>query len=476
MSRRLGPALAAALAAAVLAAVLAPAAWWLARPPETRPLNPRAPLAPGKRYVVRLWTYRWPPAPGGQAYEDWMASALAAFAARHPNIRVEHRVLDWDTGEQELQNALRDGAPPDVYGTLPGAAALYSRELQVPADPYLERPSRRSPGELSRYLPQAWEAATVAGRPWAWPWYLAAHVWVANRTALARTGTDPDRIARLGWSRPEAGDALSRLTPGTLGLTLNPASPAVLEDLLAAAGIPAALDPEGTHLWSRPAVSEAAGWLEALRTGGLLPAASQADAMVDQIMHGRSALLGGVRPWLAARLAAVPGSERSLVFVPAPGAPGAVPGMRLSAALLVVFRPRHGTADDQVRAAVELARFLSRAGHPWVRPDSPLMPAYVPAWRQWAAATRSPAARALPGYAFVRGHAAPGRPWSVSLAERRWLGSAAAPALAEFWAGKADAGALARRLGVEPPAARPQAPWWRRLLDRLTFRDAGGGD
>lgn len=434
------------------------------------PIDPRAPLQPAKQYVVRFWDYWWPVAPDGTTYEKWLRDRLAEFRQSHPNIRVEYRLLEWETGESELAKAIRQGHPPDVYATLPGGATLYSRELQVPARLYLARPRRRQAGEESMYLAASWNAAAVDGTIWAWPRYLAAQGWLASRPALIQAGIDPDRIARLGWSRTEAARALSRLPAGITALLVNPTTPAALTDLMAAAGIPAAFGPDGSRLWTKPALTDAAGWLGAMQAAGLLPPRSAAtgESLVDQLLRGRAVLLAGANPWLTGRILKLDRSGRLVMLVPIPGREGEIPPLPLSAAQLVVFRQRDYAGDDHTRAAAELARFLSRAGHPWALPDTPLFPAYLPTWQEWAKAARHAAGRFLLGYGFVRGSTAPGRPAGVTAEERRWLADEVQPALTKFWAGKADAATLADRLGVEPPPpAGPRRPWWRRLIDRL---------
>lgn len=457
-----------ALALPLLAASGIGVRWWAGRQDfgEVRP-NPRAEIDPGRRYVLRYWDYRWPTAPDGTAYEGWLREALAEFGRRFPNVRVEYRLLDPVSGDADLVEALRRGDPPDVFATPPGGAVLYDRTLQVPADLYATREERGSRGTPPAYLAPALAAASVEGRMWAWPRWMTAHVWLGHRRAMAAAGLDPDGVARGGWDWNAFAAALSARPDAVAGLAVNTAGTGVFEDLMHAQGIPAPLGADGSPRWTRDALRTVAAWLEDLRHNEHLPlqAESSPDAMVDRILNGRVMVLAGANPWLTAKLLYTqPGTPGDLVLLPVPVQPGDRPTLRVSAGNLLVFRQKDYRGHDHTRAAVELARHLSRLRHPWAVPGSGIFPSHRAAFEAWAGASAA-YGPAVDATLLTWAGAPPGRTADRAAREARWREETLAPAVAAFWAGELDAAGLADRVGADPPPpARAPVPWWRRML------------
>lgn len=454
------------LAAAGLALPLVAAAaallWWaLSRPePGLIRYDPDVPLAPDRVYALRLWDYRWPTAPDGEPYEAWLRTALAGFSRLHPNVRVEYRLLDPATGAAELAAAVRAGDPPDVYGTLPGQPVFYDRTLQVPADLFLtpaERGGRKAP---PAYLVAAVRGASHAGRQWAWPRLLAAHLWLGHRRALASAAVNPAAVAREGWDWHGFAAALAGARGQEIGLLVNPVSPEAFQDLLRAWAGPA-----GPALWTRQGVREVASWLAQLRHNELLTAPAPeeaADAMVARLLEGQAMVLAGASPWLGAKLIHLAGGGPSgpdLVLLPVPGPAGNPPALRVETSCLVVFRQRAYQGHDHTRAAVELARYLSALRHPWALPGTPLLPASRPRWEAWRTQGGFP-----PLLAPLLDDPAQPEGLDVRQAEARDRRLAdAVSSLAAFWSGQVSPAELAARLGTEQPSAARPSPWWRRL-------------
>ncbi len=454
--------LAVSLAAAALGAA-ATGYWWLylrTEPGMVR-YDPDARLDPARTYSLQLWDYRWPTAPDGTPYESWLRSTLAEFGRRHPNVRVEYRLLDPAGGAAELEEALRQGRPPDVYATWPGQPVFYDRRLQVPADLYFTREERGRREAPPAYVAAALRAAGHGGRLSAWPRFLVAHLWPGHREALARAGLDVRAVTGQGWDWNSLSAALSARPEREAGLIVNPLGTAAFEDLLhARAG------PSGSPLWTRQGVAEVAAWLAQLRHSELLtvPAPEEAgDVPIGHLLGGRALAVAGASPWLVAKLAYLqPGGpgDGPLVLLPVPTPPGNPPALRLEASVLIVFRQRDYQGHNHTRAAVELARYLSTARHPWALPGTPILPAYRPAWEEWRMAGGFPPAL-VP---LVESSSGPeGGDAGAATARARHLADAS-EALAAFWSGRLDHRALAERLGREAPPAPPAPPWWRRLL------------
>lgn len=424
-------------------------------------VDPHIEIDPAKQYVLQLWDYRWPPfTPGQASYETWLKGAIIGFNRLHPNVRVEFRLLDWRKGPGEFLASLAAGTPPDVYAPPPNGPALFSRELQVPAGLYLE--DSRDHRESEDYLAAAWPPATLAGKVWGWPRWLAARVWLGNGAVLQKAAVDIGAVHSQGWSREAFAAALRQRPPGTAGMTFNHASPLLMEDLLRAQGFPSPISPEGYQTWTTEAVETTAGWLADLRKGGLIPNAGARDNMVDDVLHGRAAVLAGVSPWLGARLLRI---EPNLVMLPIPSPPGGQPLLPLTAGQILIFRQREYKGHDHTRAAAELARFLSRVPHPWAQPDTTVLPAYRPARERWLTGSKQERQESTAHFlqhALAWAQPVPGRTAAVSGQEELLMESEVMPAIREFWEGKLDAGGLARRIGAKPAPPEPaRRPWWR---------------
>lgn len=422
-------------------------------------INPRAALVPGKTYVLRFWDVHLPPSPDGRTHADWVREALVRFRAAFPNIEVEHRSLAPDNALEELAASLRAGSPPDVLALPPGSPLLLSRSLQIPADFYAGR------GERAAYLPAAWEAVTLEGRTWAWPQWLAARTWMGSRSVLAGSGVRFP-LSRL-WRADLAALAavLADRPAGAAGLAVHPGGDLFLQDVLAASGWPVPVEARGARLWPREPVAAVLAWTVNLRDRQALvaPDPARTDDRFRDLLEGRLAILAGANPWLTTRLMHLDGkgSAPGLVLMPVPALRGE-PFMPVAAGAMAIFRQRAYQGDDHTRAAAELARFLSRVPPAWVLPDSPLLPAYGPAWAEWMMRSR-PEHRWLFGHGLARTRSlSPATP-EEQASRDGFISAALQPALDGFWAGRAAPEQLAERIGAAPVKSA-KIPWWRKLI------------
>ncbi|MDQ7794665.1 MAG: extracellular solute-binding protein [bacterium] len=422
MSRRL------CLVALVLA--LAVGACRPGPPGEAPPIRFRpVPLDPNEEYAVRLWDFRYPVGPvlpyeeGGERYRESLQAVLDAFTASFPNVRVEVTLLDFEGGDQALLEALAAGDPPDVFASW----WQYPRpdhELVVPVEPYLD------PEEAAAYHPLAWQLAGAG----AWP------RWLFPLPILARTAAlegDPAGRWESGWEWADLlAQAAGAARRGTARYGLAAASgESALGWLLAS---------QGAGLFGRgPELPRALGWVrQAVEGGALLTGKEADDQAVYLFASGRAAFLLGVNPALARRLLADP----TVVALPVPRFAEAAAATPVGAAHLVVFRQRDFKGLEHTRAAVELARWLSRAGE--LFPGELLLG--IPAW---GATAGEVSARLLEA---ARGPNPGLYPGSRSSPEEFQAAQAARGPLARWWAGELTDGELEERLGMLLPVFAPR--------------------
>ena len=75
-----------------------------------QPGEPTAGAEQAQTTELTLWTYPV----GGWGNSGTVSSLIAAFHRDNPNIRVSVKVLDYETGDSEIEQAAQDGALPDL--------------------------------------------------------------------------------------------------------------------------------------------------------------------------------------------------------------------------------------------------------------------------------------------------------------------------------------------------------------------------
>ncbi|HHY91712.1 MAG TPA: carbohydrate ABC transporter substrate-binding protein [Firmicutes bacterium] len=330
-------------------------------------INPQAEIDPARPYRLVLWDFERPLGGAGPSYRAELTQVVEAFRERHPNVTVTIELLPWseEEGERRLAAALKEGAPPDVLATGPLPASDWG-PLVVACESYLVAEEKEGyiwPGRV--------DAPEGSGRV-AWPRWLEPLCWAGNEELLTAAGVPAATLQAQGWNWEE----FARLAERVQALPGEPAlftsfNLVTLWGELGRDDVPGAA---GKPPWTAESVQRAAERAARLWESAAIPRRiGQAGySALEDFFNGRVALCGPVRPWFfrAAheRTERVrhgnldPGEARPfpLVLLPSPGSlPG---GMRVvQAEQLYVFRQRRYQGDDHTRAAMELARHLTRS-------------------------------------------------------------------------------------------------------------------
>lgn len=155
-------------------------------------------------------------------YGSWIdaSGAIEAiiedFEAKHPDIKVEFRQLEWggETAYLEMLTVLAiGGAAPDVmqihYAILPQMA---QQHMLKPIDTYLKREAQEV--DVSDFIPLALEATSWDGQSYGLPFELGLW-WVNfNKTAFAEAGlADPIQLHSAGeWTWDSMIDSARKIT------------------------------------------------------------------------------------------------------------------------------------------------------------------------------------------------------------------------------------------------------------------------
>lgn len=321
-------------------------------------VNPRAPIERGVPYRLTLWESGLHVPGRGERLRDDLDGALVEFADRYPNVTVEVTVVPEQELMDRLARAIEAGSPPDVVGM---PEPVWGRPLQVPVDPYLPpEPRGAAEGEVLYYA-AAREPWTVGGQLWGFPRWIGWQAWAGHDGRLRAHQVDVDGAVRYGWTWDDVLSLARRLDAAGARdkLALDGRDPVLFMQLVANAGAPWWESAEGS-LWSPEVLARAAGFLHDLQAARALPDPAREPAL-NRIVHfvrNEGLIVGPVNPHLFAALQERLGPE--LVLLPVPHHPAHPEVATLTPSGYAVFRQEPYGGDGRLRAAMELAYFLSR--------------------------------------------------------------------------------------------------------------------
>ncbi|MEM9979869.1 MAG: sugar ABC transporter substrate-binding protein [Cyanobacteria bacterium P01_D01_bin.2] len=131
---------------------------------------------------VEFWTMQLQP-----KFTDYFDQLIADFEAANPDVDVVWVDVPWADMQSKILTAVSAGTAPDVVNLNPDfASQLASRNAWLSLD------ERLSPEQRAVYLPKIWQATTLDGNSFGFPWYLTARVTLFNTELLAQADiTEP---------------------------------------------------------------------------------------------------------------------------------------------------------------------------------------------------------------------------------------------------------------------------------------------
>ncbi|MFY9604103.1 MAG: extracellular solute-binding protein [bacterium] len=343
-------------------------------------VDPEVQINPDRHYTLEFWDYPLPMTwEDGTNYRDLVQELIAQFEKEHPNITINYRPLPFAQGPELLEQALGRGSPPDVYSEPFPRGIVYHPGLQLPITDFL------APEELASYSPGVLAAVEWEGDLWGWPVWFSPLVWAGNRPLLEGAGLDVSQVQTLGWNWEEFLDLARQLAAGGEGagivFSTGPGAEELFYHLLANNG-PTSLGgfrEEGDGGLVR--LAEAAAFTHLLCSEGLWRGGETDPAWLENFWAGRAALVGPVNTWVirGAGIRALQARHQpDLVFLPPPHGIGAREYSAPTLALVRVFRQRRFQGADQVKAAMEFARYFSQKQGQAVAQRLWSLPAYRP--------------------------------------------------------------------------------------------------
>ncbi|MBT9313929.1 ABC transporter substrate-binding protein [Leptothoe spongobia] len=143
----------------------------------------------GGKQEVEFWTMQLQP-----KFTDYFNQLIADFEAANPDVDVVWVDVPWADMQSKILTAVSAGTAPDVVNLNPDfASQLASRNAWLSLDDQL------SPEEQAIYLPKIWQATTLNGDSFGFPWYLTTRVTLFNTELLDQAGLSapPSTYAEL---------------------------------------------------------------------------------------------------------------------------------------------------------------------------------------------------------------------------------------------------------------------------------------
>jgi putative chitobiose transport system substrate-binding protein len=132
----------------------------------------------GQSPQLEFWTMQLQP-----KFNDYFKDAIGKFEAANPGIKVHWVDVPWGAMQGKIQAAMGAKTAPDVVNLNPDfATQLATRNAWLDLDPVLTK------GENKEYLPRIWQAGTMNGKAFSFPWYLTTNVTIYNQDLLTKAG------------------------------------------------------------------------------------------------------------------------------------------------------------------------------------------------------------------------------------------------------------------------------------------------
>ncbi len=127
---------------------------------------------------LEFWTMQLQP-----KFNDYFKDAISKFEVANPGIEVNWVDVPWGAMQGKIQAAMGAKTAPDVVNLNPDfAIQLAAKNAWLELNPVLTN------GESKEYIPSIWQAGTLDGKAFSFPWYLTTNVTIYNQELLTKAG------------------------------------------------------------------------------------------------------------------------------------------------------------------------------------------------------------------------------------------------------------------------------------------------
>ncbi len=294
---------------------------------------------------LEFWTMQLQP-----KFNDYFKDAIGKFEAANPGIKVNWVDVPWSAMQGKIQAAMGAKTAPDVVNLNPDfASQLATRNAWLDLDPVLKN------GENKQYLPRIWQAGTLDGKAFSFPWYLTTNITIYNQDLFTKAG-----IAKPPTTYQELAQAAKQIKAKTgkyaLFTTFSPEDSNDVLESFVQMGVQL-VDGNGKAAFNTPAGKAAFQYWVDLYKQGLLPkeALTQGHQQGIQLYQaGETAMLSAGAPFIDTIAKNAP--QIAKVSAVAPQISGQTGKKGVAVMNLVI--PRSTKMPD---AAVKFALFITNA-------------------------------------------------------------------------------------------------------------------
>ncbi len=127
---------------------------------------------------LEFWTMQLQP-----KFNDYFKQAIGKYEAANPGTKIHWVDVPWGAMQSKIQASMAAKTAPDVVNLNPDfAVQLATRNAWLDLDAALTK------GENKEYLPRIWQAGTLNGKAFSFPWYLTTNVTIYNKELLTKAG------------------------------------------------------------------------------------------------------------------------------------------------------------------------------------------------------------------------------------------------------------------------------------------------
>lgn len=127
---------------------------------------------------LEFWTMQLQP-----KFNDYFKDAISKFEVANPGVKVHWVDVPWGAMQGKIQAAMGAKTAPDVVNLNPDfAIQLAAKNAWLELNPVLTN------GESKEYIPSIWQAGTLDGKAFSFPWYLTTNVTIYNQELLTKAG------------------------------------------------------------------------------------------------------------------------------------------------------------------------------------------------------------------------------------------------------------------------------------------------
>ncbi len=303
--------------------------------------------SPSSTPQLEFWTMQLQP-----KFNDYFKDAISKFEVANPGIKVHWVDVPWGAMQGKIQAAMGAKTAPDVVNLNPDfAIQLAAKNAWLELNPVLTQ------GENKEYIPSIWQAGTLDGKAFSFPWYLTTNVTIYNQELFTKAGVakPPTTYQELAQAAKQIKDKTGKYAFFT---TFVPEDTNDVLESFVQMGVKL-VDKQGKAAFSTPAGKAAFQYWVDLYKQGLLPkeALTQGHQQGIQLYQaGETAMLSAGAPFIDTIAKNAP--QIAKVSAVAPQITGQTGKKGVAVMNLVIPR-----STKMSEAAVKFALFITNANN-----------------------------------------------------------------------------------------------------------------